>query len=432
MKSPRKIIVAGAGIAGLSAAWHLQKKGVACRVFEKEDEVGGLCRSKKVRDFIFDRSGHLLHFKSRYTLHFVRHLLGNNLVRHARSAWIYSFGRYTRYPFQSNLFGFPSQVKKECLKGFLHAQKHDRAKGSRDFSQWLHQTFGAGMVRYFFRPYNTKFWTVPPGELTCEWLDGMVPVPSLSEVIEGAKKDSTRRLGYNASFWYPRKGGIDQLPRALAGRIKNIQTGKRISRIDLDRKEIEMSSGEKEMFDVLISTIPLPEMSRLVRGLPKEVRAALNKLRWNSILNLNLGMNSKGDASKRHWTYFPHRELCFFRVGFPHNFSSGITPAGKGSLYAEVSYSDRKPIQRRKVISRILHDLKKIRLLPRNGKICARDINDIPYGYPIYDRRYKTAREKVLKFLNQNNIVPCGRYGSWKYMSMEDAILDGKRAAESI
>jgi len=29
-----------------------------------------------------------------------------------------------------------------------------------------------------------------------------------------------------------------------------------------------------------------------------------------------------------------------------------------------------------------------------------------------------------------NNIIPCGRYGSWRYFSMEDAILDGKQVAD--
>ena len=47
----------GAGLAGLSTAWHLQKKGIDCRIFEKEPEVGGLCRSRRFDGFIFDYSG---------------------------------------------------------------------------------------------------------------------------------------------------------------------------------------------------------------------------------------------------------------------------------------------------------------------------------------------------------------------------------------
>jgi protoporphyrinogen oxidase len=79
----KKIIILGAGLSGLSAAWHLQKKGIDCKVFEKEKEVGGLCSSSKIKGFTFDRSGHLLHFKHSYTFNLVRHLLANNLFEHA-------------------------------------------------------------------------------------------------------------------------------------------------------------------------------------------------------------------------------------------------------------------------------------------------------------------------------------------------------------
>jgi len=435
LKSQKRTLVLGAGIAGLSAAWHLRQKGVSCSIFEKEREVGGLCRSKKVRGFTFDYSGHLLHFKNPYAFDLVRRMLGGKFVKHERSAWISIYGRTTRYPFQANLFGLPPQIIKECLKGFACAQKRkcgERNEKTMNFSQWTRKTFGEGIARHFMDPYNTKFWTVPPKELTCEWLDRMIPVPSPKRVFEGAKKESKKQLGYNVHFWYPRRGGIEQLPRAFAKSLERVHTRSRISRIHLDKREVEMSSGRREKFDALISTIPLPEMSRLIPGLSKEIRKAFKGLRWNSIFNLNLGVNSNHDALKRHWIYFPQKESCFFRVGFPHNFSSDLAPRGKGSLYAEVSYSDRKPIHKRKVISKITQDLKKCGLLSSKSKICAKDINDIEYGYPIYDRRYKAAREKILSFLNENGIFPCGRYGSWKYMSMEDAILDGKRVAETL
>ncbi len=435
MKAQKRILIVGAGIAGLSAAWHLQQKDVPSLVLEKEDTPGGLCRSKEACGFTFDHSGHLMHFKNPYVFKLVGALLGDQFVRHERSAWVSICGRYTRYPFQANLFGLPPQIMKECLEGFIRAQRkrrNDTTKKPLNFSQWTQRTFGAGIARHFMDPYNAKFWTVPPKELTCEWLKDIVPVPVLHQVLEGAKKESTKQLGYNVHFWYPRRGGIEQLPRAFAKSLENIRTGSEISRIDIAKKEVELTSGRKEKFDVLISTIPLPEMARKIRGLSREMRAAFKKLRWNSIFNVNLGLNSCGDALKRHWIYFPQKETCFFRVGFPHNFSSALTPAGKGSLYAEVSYSGHKPIDKRKIVSRIFRDLKKAGLLSSKNRECVTDINDIAYGYPIYDRHYKTVRKKIHSFLNSHGIIPCGRYGSWKYMSMEDAILDGKRAAESV
>jgi len=423
----------GAGLSGLSVAWHLQKRGIDCQIFEKESEVGGLCRSKKIDGFTFDCDGHLLHFKHRYTFNLINKLLKDNLIEHQRNAWIYSFDTYVRYPFQINLYGLPPLVVKECLIGFIHTLRNGQPKKKKDlnFLNWINRTLGKGIARHFMIPYNTKFWTLPPQKLTCEWLDGFIPVPSLNQLLGGTIEKNQRQFGYNARFWYPKIGSIASVPLALASEIKNIYTNCEIVEINLAKKEIKMTSGNKEKFDFLISTIPLPEMPYIIKGLPKQAHALFKKLRWNSIFNLNLGINNK-DCSGRHWIYFPQKELCFFRVGLFHNFSSYLAPLGKSSLYVEVAYSRERPIDKSKIILRIKEDLKKAGILTDNDRILVQDINDIKYGYPIYDAYYNQARQEILKYLTRKNIIPCGRYGSWRYFSMEDAILDGKRAADFI
>jgi UDP-galactopyranose mutase len=429
----KRIIILGAGLSGLSAAWHLQEKGLACQVFEKESGAGGLCRSKNIDGFTFDYDGHLLHFRHKYTFNLVKNLLGSNLAEHERSAWIYFNGTYTRYPFQANLYGLPSSVIKECVLGFIEANRngHAKKKNSSDFLNWIKQTFGEGIARHFMIPYNTKFWTVPPQELNCAWLDGFIPVPSLREVIEGTIEENQRQFGYNARFWYPRKGGIDGLSLALAAQIKNLHNNCQITQIDLNKKEIKMTSGESERFDSLISTIPLPEIPHLIKGLPNKLLSLFAKLKWNSIFNLNLGID-RAESRGRHWIYFPHQDTCFFRVGFFHNFSADLTPQDKSSMYVEVSYSRDKPIDKDNIIPRIKKDLEKVGILHQNEEIYLEDINDIKYGYPIYDRNYNEARAKILKFLSTKSIISCGRYGSWRYMSMEDALIDGKNVASKL
>ncbi|MFH1768956.1 MAG: FAD-dependent oxidoreductase, partial [Candidatus Omnitrophota bacterium] len=160
--SKKRIVILGAGLAGLSVAWHLQKLGIECRVFEKENAPGGLCRSKKIAGFTFDYDGHLLHFKHNYTLRLLKNLLGGNLIRHRRSAWIYSFDRFTRYPFQANLYGLPSAVTKDCLLEYIKVHRNgSKISHNGSFYHWIDKTFGKGIGRNFMMPYNRKFWTVP-------------------------------------------------------------------------------------------------------------------------------------------------------------------------------------------------------------------------------------------------------------------------------
>jgi hypothetical protein len=57
---------------------------------------------------------------------------------------------------------------------------------------------------------------------------------------------------------------------------------------------------------------------------------------------------------------------------------------------------------------------------------------DIPYAYVIYDDFRKKNLPSIMDFLKSNGIWSIGRYGSWSYMSMEDAILEGKATAEDV
>jgi protoporphyrinogen oxidase len=427
----KKILIIGAGLAGLSAAWHLQRRGYEPTVFEKSSQPGGLCRSKTLAGFTFDCDGHLLHFRHRYTYNLVKRLLGDNLAQHRRSAWVYSHRRYIRYPFQANLHGLPLGVAQECLLGYLQrnglAKNHDKL----NFGQWIIHEFGRGIAKHFMLPYNAKFWTVPPHDLTCDWLAGFIPVPSLRQVVEGTVKESHRQFGYNATFWYPRRGGIYQLPRALAQSVKHLHTNVEITGIDLDNKVVTTASGRQEAYDYAISTVPLPEIASLAAGLPRTIKAHCKRLRWNSIFNLNLGINSNHHTG-RHWIYFPEKNFSFFRVGFYHNFSNHLAPADTTSLYVEVSYSKEKPIHKAAIIANIKHALHALGIPAHNGSVCVQDSNDITYGYPLYDRHYQVSRRQIIQFLERRGVFPCGRYGSWRYFSMEDAILDGRRAAEML
>lgn len=427
----KKIVILGAGLAGLSAAWHLKERGVGATVFEKENTVGGMCRSRQVKGFVFDCDGHLLHFRNSYTLELVKKLLKGNLVRHERSAWINNFGIFSRYPFQANLYALPKPIASECLWGFIRATNSRANSSQENFLRWIHDTFGKGIARHFMVPYNKKFWTVPLGRMSCPWTDKFIPQFGLSEVVNGFFENTGDHLGYNAFFWYPKKGGINQLPMAFEEQIGEVSKNCRVSQIDLKKKEITIRGRGRESFDALILTIPLPELIKIIKPLPGRILDSFNRLCWNSIFNLNLGVEGPCQGGK-HWVYFPHKETVFFRAGFFHNFSAHTAPDGNSALYTEVSYPKNKSVDRERMIKRILNDLYGAGILNKDNKVAALDANDIKYGYPIYDRYYPQATAEIKKFLLSNNLIPCGRYGGWQYMSMEDALLDGKAAASAI
>lgn len=430
-------VIIGAGLAGLSAAYHL-KSGYS--VFEKDAELGGMARSIYKDGYIFDYDGHLLHFRDEYAFNLVSRLLNGNLAPHKRNSWIYSKGIFTRYPFQANFYGLPNSVVKDCLMGLIKARlpfftqpSSRKAGGSGDdnFENWIIKTFGDGIANHFMLPYNKKFWTVEPKELTCEWLDGFVPVPELEDTVTGAISDNTKPYGYNSRFWYPVKGGMSELVKGFCKAVKNTHVNKKAVAIDQHRKEVVFEDGAIKKFRNMVISMPLPELFNILADMPPDVRRAFSMLKWTSIFVLNIGVKTD-NLTEKHWVYYPEGDVIFYRIGFPTSFSTDVAPAGRVSIYAEIAYSDEKKIDKNKAVSRAVSDLEKCGVILSESDVEVCLPMDIKYGYALYDFNRRAAVQVIKEYLKKFGIYTIGRYGSWKYMSMEDVILEGKKLAEKI
>jgi len=421
----KKIVILGGGLAGVSLAYFLKNKNFL--LFEKEKELGGLCRTKRKNNFLFDFCGHVLHFKYKEIFYLIRKLLGKDLLRHKRNSVVYCFKRFIPYPFQVNLYNLPFKITKGCFSDFVKIY-FDGKKEPSNFLEWCYKNFGKSITDHFMRPYNEKFWTYPLEKLNWEWAEKVIIVPTLNQLLEGTLKENKKNLGYNSFFWYPKKGGIDNLIKAFLLHIdsKKIFKECEVVKIDPILKRVEFKNGLKEKYDVLISTLPLPELPKIL-NFPSFILKFFKKLKWISIFNLNLGVKEK--SKQWHWIYFPEKEFSFYRVGFFNNFFQNSFYT---SLYTEVSYSQNKPIDKRKIVAKIIKDLLKIGIIEKKENIKEIVINDIKYAYPVYDLDWKEAREKILNYLKKYRIFCIGRFGNWKYMSMEDVILESLKFSKFI
>ena len=79
MESKKKVLVLGGGLAGLSAAFHLNQENCEAVVAEKSGSVGGTARSVGIGGFTFDITGHLLHLHHEYTKSLIQKLLAGNV-----------------------------------------------------------------------------------------------------------------------------------------------------------------------------------------------------------------------------------------------------------------------------------------------------------------------------------------------------------------
>ncbi|MFP4082403.1 MAG: protoporphyrinogen/coproporphyrinogen oxidase [Candidatus Aminicenantes bacterium] len=424
-----EIVILGAGLSGLSAAYHLKKD---YDIYEKEEKVGGLCRSIHRKDFIFDYGPHILFPKDKYTADLIRKLLGKNLRIQSREAWIYHkfCGTYTRFPFQSHLHGLPVPVVKDCILGFVETVLK-KSKKPRNYEEWIIWNFGRGIADHLMIPYARKIWTVPPRRMNFEWVWNRVPRLSLDDLLEGALRDNPRLFGFNTEFWYPVRGGIEGLPFSFVPKLRNIHLKKEATRIYARKKCLEFSDKTRAYYQKLISTLPLPDIIRRIDHAPDSVRKAARDLMHNSVYCVNLGIKRE-KVSPYHYIYFYEPEFAFHRISFPMNLSPHTTPEGCSSITTETSYSRYKKISRENIVERVIEDLVKAKILLPDDEILVSDVADIKCAYVIYDLDHRKNVKKIHDYLRKHDIFPCGRFGEWEYFNMDHSLASGMRTAEKI
>ncbi len=427
------IIIVGAGLAGLSTAYHL--RGIPYKLFEKESEAGGLCRSYVKEGFTFDYTGHLLHFRQAAIKALVEILLPGQLARHARRSYVFSQDTYTEYPFQVNTYGLPPEVVRECLLGFIATLTKPSVRPSDwapSFKEWIVESLGEGIAKHFMVPFNEKLWQVPLDELTSDWVSWLVPKPELKDVVDGALGIKDKAFGYNPSFLYPTKGGIKALPESFLPAVDTIAYGTELVEVETARRRVVFrdARGERsESYDRLVSTIPLPELIRRWVDVPASIRKAADDLRWVSVYNINIAVG-RDDVSNKHWIYFPERQFPFYRAGFPMNFSPALGRPGCSSMYVEISHRPEERTPPQELIDMARDGLVRAGVLRRDDEIVMADVKDIYYAYVLFDRHRARAVPIILAELERCGITSIGRYGLWEHTSMEDAIAQGKALAD--
>jgi UDP-galactopyranose mutase len=419
----KPVIIIGAGLAGLAAAWKL--KGRA-RVFEASDMVGGAARTYRYGDFHYDLGPHVLYFRDEKIKNLVEEILEGNWTKQNRKARIILDGHRIDYPIQEG-FLRSERLKERFLPDLLNAPGNHAGT----FSQTAENLYGAALANEFFIPYNRKLWQYPIDEMAPECAARFLPAFP-KEDLKRLNKGETLPRGANARFYYPRKGGIGALANALARGLKDtLCLSQKVLRVCSDEKWVELDDGTKRYYSHLISTIPLPELANISVDLPATARGLAADLKSIGMVFVHLGLNKPpGDDS--HWIYYPDPAIIFHRISIPTNYAKDMLPPNRGSLVAEVSFkSDERP-NIETIIRVVKEDAVESGIVDRLEDIASHDVQTLCRAYVFPTRESETAREQLRATLKARGILLAGRYAIWEYGNMESAIAQGLEAADEI
>lgn len=446
----RKIIIIGAGPAGLGCGYELinnkNKNLLDLKIVDKNENVGGLARSYYFDGHYFDIGPHRFYTKNKEILKLWKHILGKELI---------SVDRFTRILYKNNLFQYPIQIKDvifklgiqesiHCITSFLKAKILLSKSDPKTFEEWITKNFGNKLYKVFFKTYTEKVWGIPCKEIGAEWAAQRIKNLNLFEIMRSAvlgnKKSSAKSLVNK--FYYPLRGA-GYLYQKMSDEIlkKNGQLATSSSVIRICHKSnliksvtIKNDKGTIDHnIDYLFSSMPLTHfIFSLFPKPPIKILTAAKKLYYRDHITVNLVIDNP-NLFPDNWIYIHSSEVKMARIANYNNFQN---KKNKHSTAISVEYFTFKndsiwKLSDDDLTKLAIKELKKVGLLKTNkitNSFVIRETESYPTYYINHKKHFDILKDYTENFLNLQLI---GRGGLYKYNNMDHSLYSGILAAKN-
>jgi protoporphyrinogen oxidase len=490
----KKILIIGAGPAGLTAALELLNAGESdVTILEASDMIGGISRTVKFKGNRIDIGGHRFFSKSDWVTNWRTKILpasyelssitefkyqgntrttlpsatgfvaedgtDNVMLLRSRISRIYYNRKFFDYPLKLNLESLAKLgVEKTILFGLSYfAAKLRPIKKEKSLEEFLINRFGKKLYRQFFKEYTEKVWGVHCSEISAEW--GAQRIKSLSvgtALIQAfltvfvARSSKPKQTSLIESFMYP-KFGPGQMWEVAALQViakgGRILLNRKVSGIDLSGKTVKSlevaygSDGNTQRFDCthLVSTMPIKDLFAASRNYwPVPVLDVAKRLEYRDFITVGL-LYPADDMAKTlsdNWIYIQEPGVHVGRVQVFNNWSPHMV-ADPTTMWLGLEYfcketDDLWQLPDAELIALAEREMAQINLVsvPR-----AKDgiVIRVPKAYPGYFGAAYQRFDEVREALDAvDNLFPIGRNGMHRYNNQDHSMLTAKEAAAQI
>ena len=452
MQKP-KVVILGAGPAGMSAAWRLTKLGYSVTVLERDGAVGGMGRTIKVGDYLVDFGPHTFHIRetpeSKEILKTITPFFGKDPLTLVRGTRVLLRGKEYVYPLEmlQVLFGVSPLLSARILFDYSLATLKSffsPAQKEHSFEEWGVRNLGRTLYDLCFGIYSERVWGLPTSQISSKQAQRVAKLNLKNIILRtlGIKADPTT---YFTKYFYPR-AGISQLFEGMAAEVRAggnqvlldapairvERNGDRVSRV-----VYKTDSGEQSIdCDVVLSTLPLPALVKITSPpLPQAVVEHAAKLRYRSLKLIYIALK-RPQLTDYHWIYLLDSQFRVNRMSEQKNVSSDMVPKDRTILCIELSLWKDEPLwqaSNEEIYRLALRDLMKMGYGVKESEVDSYFVTDIPTAYPVYELNFEDHLIPVLEGVHEmRNVMTLGRHGLFLNNSMDDNVGLGFQVADHI
>lgn len=394
-----KYLVLGAGPAGLTIASKLAAAGCEVTVLERNEEAGGLCRSKDVDGRPLDiGGGHFLDVRRPEVLDFVFSFMPKDeWDSYDRDSRIVVNGNVINSPIEANIWQMKLEDQVQYLKAIAIAGCNLGTEMPEKFIDWIDWKLGKKIADDYMIPYNKKMFGENLNELGTYWLNKLPNVSFDETLISCLEKKAYGTQPGHAQFFYPKKYGYGEVWLRIAEKLSpNIIYNEKVVSIDLDKKLV----NDKYEADIIITTVPWTSFESIT-GLPDDILSSIKDLKHSSTVIEYVPENLD---TKAQWIYYPDPSLSYHRILVRHNFC----PDSKG-YWTETNLT-RFETEGKNKDNYFVMD----------------------YAYPLNTIGKPEKMKKLLECAASKNVYGLGRWGEHEHYNSDVVVSLALKKAEEI
>lgn len=488
----KKVLIIGAGPAGLTAAYKLLKSNqdIDVTILEASENIGGISRTYNYKNNRMDIGGHRFFSKDKRVTDLWNEIMPmqgkpakDDIILNNQKKYVEGGPdpekedrvmllrrRVSRIFFLRKFFDYPISMKFETFKnmglkntwvagwGYIGSCLHKRKE--TNLENFYINRFGKPLYKMFFEDYTTKVWGISPKEISADWgaqrVKGLSLFKALGEIIAKPFKKLFHSKKVETSlieeFSYP-KYGPGQLYETMADEIikmgGKIIFNEEVNHIEVNNHHIEKikTNNNEYIADYYISSMPIKDLYNSFDNYDKEAFDIATNLLYRDFITVGLllpklkiknqtKMKTVSNIVPDCWIYIQERDVKVGRLQIFNNWSPYMVNDLENTVFVGLEYfvnenDEMWNMSDHDFIEFAKDELQKIDIIDKNDVIDACRLN-VKKAYPAYFGSYKDF-DKVVNDLKQfDNLLCVGRNGQHRYNNMDHSMVTAMIASEII